>query len=55
VGASLGLEAAPKLLGAAAGSLLARWTRLDPTQRRLLVACGGDVIGRDEQVRRPVC
>jgi CIC family chloride channel protein len=41
VGASLGLEAAPKLLGAAAGSLLARWTRLDPTQRRLLVACGG--------------
>lgn len=40
-GASLGREAAPKLLGGAAGSLLARWTSLDPAQRRLLVACGG--------------
>lgn len=40
-GASLGREAAPKLIGAAAGSALARWTRLDPAQRRLLVACGG--------------
>ncbi len=28
-------------MGAAAGSALARWTRLEPTQRRLLVACGG--------------
>jgi CIC family chloride channel protein len=40
-GASLGREAAPKLLGAASGSLVARWTRLTPAQRRLLVACGG--------------
>jgi CIC family chloride channel protein len=41
VGASLGQEAAPKLLGAASGSVLARWARLSPAQRRLLVACGG--------------
>jgi H+/Cl- antiporter ClcA len=41
VGASLGQEAAPKLLGGASGSLLARWARLSPAQRRLLVACGG--------------
>jgi chloride channel protein, CIC family len=41
VGASLGQEAAPKLLGAAGGSVLARWARLTPAQRRLLVACGG--------------
>jgi CIC family chloride channel protein len=41
VGASLGREAAPKLLGAASGSLVARWARLTPAQRRLLVACGG--------------
>jgi CIC family chloride channel protein len=40
-GASLGREAAPKLLGAASGSVIARWTRLTPRQRRLLVACGG--------------
>jgi len=40
LGASLGREAAPKLLGAVSGSLLARWTRLDAGQRRLLVACG---------------
>jgi chloride channel protein, CIC family len=40
VGGSLGREAAPKLLGAASGSLLARWLHLDPGQRRLLVACG---------------
>jgi H+/Cl- antiporter ClcA len=40
-GASLGQEAAPKLLGAAGGSVLARWARLTPPQRRLLVACGG--------------
>ena len=39
-GASLGREAAPKLLGAASGSLLAGWAQLDPGQRRLLVACG---------------
>lgn len=40
-GASLGREAAPKLLGAASGSVLARWRTLGPGQRRLLVACGG--------------
>lgn len=40
-GASLGREAAPKLLGAVAGSVLARWRHLTPGQRRLLVACGG--------------
>jgi CIC family chloride channel protein len=40
-GASLGREAAPKLLGAASGTLLARWRGLGLGQRRLLVACGG--------------
>ena len=40
-GASLGREAAPKLMGGAAGSLLAKWRQLTPAQRRLLVACGG--------------
>lgn len=40
-GASIGREAAPKLMGAASGSLLARWAGLTPAQRRLLVACGG--------------
>jgi chloride channel protein, CIC family len=40
MGASLGREAAPKLLGATSGSLLARWTGLSAAQRRLLVACG---------------
>lgn len=39
-GASLGREAAPKLLGAAAGSLFSRWAGLSVEQRRLLVACG---------------
>ena len=39
-GASLGREAAPKLLGAVSGSLLAGWAGLDRGQRRLLVACG---------------
>ena len=39
-GASLGREAAPKLLGAVSGSALAGWAGLDPVQRRLLVACG---------------
>ncbi|MCL2396208.1 MAG: chloride channel protein, partial [Acidimicrobiaceae bacterium] len=41
LGASLGREAAPKLMGGVSGSLLARWTGLTPSQRRLLVACGG--------------
>jgi H+/Cl- antiporter ClcA len=40
-GASLGREAAPKLLGAAAGSALAQWRSLSLGQRRLLMACGG--------------
>jgi CIC family chloride channel protein len=41
MGASLGREAAPKLMGGVSGSLLATWARLTPAQRRLLVACGG--------------
>ncbi len=41
MGASMGREAAPKLMGGVSGSLLATWGRLSPTQRRLLVACGG--------------
>jgi CIC family chloride channel protein len=41
MGASLGREAAPKLLGGAAGSVIAGWTKLTVDQRRLLVACGG--------------
>lgn len=40
-GGSIGREAAPKLMGAVSGSVLARWGRLSPMQRRLLVACGG--------------
>ena len=40
-GASIGREAAPKLMGGASGSALAGWLRLSPAQRRLLVACGG--------------
>ena len=40
LGASMGREAAPKLMGAVSGSLLARWTGMDAGQRRLLVACG---------------
>jgi H+/Cl- antiporter ClcA len=41
MGASLGREAAPKLMGGVSASLLAGWARLSPAQRRLLVACGG--------------
>lgn len=40
MGASLGREAAPKLLGGASGSTLAGRFGLSPAQRRLLVACG---------------
>ncbi|HEX4728880.1 MAG TPA: chloride channel protein [Jatrophihabitans sp.] len=40
LGASLGREAAPKLLGALAGTLLSERARLSPSQQRLLVACG---------------
>jgi len=41
MGASMGREAAPKLMGGVSGSVLASWARLSPAQRRLLVACGG--------------
>ncbi|MGA3218602.1 MAG: chloride channel protein [Acidimicrobiales bacterium] len=41
MGASIGREAAPKLMGGVSGSVLATWARLSPPQRRLLVACGG--------------
>ena len=41
MGASIGREAAPKLLGGASGSALAGWGGLSAQQRRLLVACGG--------------
>lgn len=40
IGASLGREAAPKQTGAAIASVLGRWRRLAPTERRLLAACG---------------
>jgi chloride channel protein, CIC family len=41
MGASIGRENAPKLLGGASASVLAGWARLSPAQRRLLMACGG--------------
>jgi len=41
MGASMGREAAPKLMGGVSGSLIATWSHLSPRQRRLLVACGG--------------
>ena len=41
MGASIGREAAPKLLGGASASVLAGWGGLSPQQRRLLVACAG--------------
>ena len=41
LGASIGREAAPKLLGGASGTLASRVLALTPAQRRLLVACGG--------------
>jgi chloride channel protein, CIC family len=41
MGASIGREAAPKLMGGVSASILAGWARLSPAQRRLLVACGG--------------
>ncbi|SHE93793.1 H+/Cl-antiporter ClcA [Ferrithrix thermotolerans DSM 19514] len=40
LGASIGREAAPKLMGAVSGDYVARWTKLTPHQRRLLIACG---------------
>jgi len=39
-GASLGREQAPKLMGAASGSVLSGWLDLTRAQRRLLIACG---------------
>ncbi len=41
MGASIGREAAPKLMGGASASVLAGWGNLTTPQRRLLVACGG--------------
>ncbi len=41
LGASIGREAAPKLMGGASGSVLSSWFNLSPAQKRLLVACGG--------------
>jgi chloride channel protein, CIC family len=41
MGASMGREAAPKLMGGVSGSVLGTWARLTPGQKRLLVACGG--------------
>jgi len=41
LGASIGREAAPKLMGGASGSVLSHWLQLSPAQKRLLVACGG--------------
>jgi H+/Cl- antiporter ClcA len=40
MGASIGREQAPKLMGAASGSVLSRWLGLSDGQRKLLVACG---------------
>ena len=40
MGASIGREAAPKLLGGASASVVADRARLSVAQRRLLVACG---------------
>lgn len=40
LGASLGREQAPKLMGAASGSVVSRYLRLSTAQRRLLTACG---------------
>jgi H+/Cl- antiporter ClcA len=41
MGASVGREAAPKLMGGASASLLSHWLHLSSAQKRLLVACGG--------------
>lgn len=41
MGASIGREAAPKLMGGASASLLSHWFGLSSAQKRLLVACGG--------------
>jgi CIC family chloride channel protein len=41
MGASMGRENAPKLMGGVSASVLAGWAKLTPAQRRLLMACGG--------------
>jgi len=41
LGASIGREAAPKLMGGASGSVVSHWFHLSTAQKRLLVACGG--------------
>ncbi len=41
LGASIGREAAPKLMGAVSGSVASHWFNLSSAQKRLLVACGG--------------
>jgi chloride channel protein, CIC family len=40
LGASIGREAAPKLMGGASGTVVSRWFHLTAAQRKLLVACG---------------
>jgi chloride channel protein, CIC family len=40
MGASIGREQAPKLMGAASGSVISGWLKLTTGQRKLLVACG---------------
>jgi chloride channel protein, CIC family len=40
MGASIGRENAPKLMGGACASVLSNWASLAPAQRRLLMACG---------------
>ena len=40
LGASLGREQAPKLMGAASGSVVSEWLGLTSGQRKVLVACG---------------
>ena len=41
LGASIGREAAPKLMGGVSGSVISHWFALTSDQKRLLVACGG--------------
>ncbi len=41
MGASIGREAAPKLMGGASASVVANWFGLTTAQKRLLVACAG--------------
>ncbi|MBW4030877.1 MAG: chloride channel protein [Acidobacteria bacterium] len=41
MGASIGREAAPKLMGGASASMIANWFALTMAQKRLLVACAG--------------